>query len=64
VGQDPEAVAMIATDAVFSTRPLKLNLGNALGQWEEKLWPDLFIAQPGVYFSPTKLHNWSDVAAG
>jgi hypothetical protein len=45
-------------------RPLKLHLGNGLGQWEEKLWPDLFIAQPGVYFSPAKLRNSSDAAAG
>lgn len=64
VRQDPEVVLMIATDAVFSTRPLNLDLGSGLGQWEEKLWPDLFSAQPGVYFSPTKLHNSSDVAVG
>jgi hypothetical protein len=24
-------------------------------QWEEKIWPDLFIMQPGIYWSPTKL---------
>jgi hypothetical protein len=55
LGQDPQAVVMLATDAVFSTRPLSLDLGGALGQWEEKVWPDLFIAQPGVYWSPTDL---------
>jgi hypothetical protein len=62
VGQDPEAVVMIATDAIFSTRPLKLDFGKGLGQWEEKPWPDLFIAQPGVYFSPIKLQS-GDTAA-
>lgn len=46
---------MIATDAVYSTRPLPLDIGNGLGQWEQKIWPDLFIAQPGIYWSPTLL---------
>ena len=55
LGQDPQAVVMLATDAIFSTRPLSLDIGGELGQWEEKLWPDLFIAQPGVYWSPSKL---------
>jgi hypothetical protein len=55
IGQDPEAVDMLATDAVFSQRPLSLDIGEGLGQWEEKIWPDLFIAQPGVYWSPSEL---------
>ena len=63
VGQDPEAVVMIATDAVFSTRPLALDIGKGLGQWELKQWPDLFIAQPGVYFSPTLLRHSDDSAS-
>jgi hypothetical protein len=62
VGQDAEAVVMIATDAVFSTRRLALDLGEGLGQWELKEKPDLFIAQPGVYFSPTLLRNSADAA--
>lgn len=57
IGQDPEAVVMLATDAVFSTRPLALDIGEGLGQWEEKVWPDLFIAQPGVYWSPSELEK-------
>jgi hypothetical protein len=51
IAKDPQSVVMIATDAVFSTRPLPLDIGDGLGQWEEKVWPDLFIAQPGVYWS-------------
>jgi hypothetical protein len=54
LAQDPEAVIMLATDAIFSTRRLSLDLGEGLGQWEEKVWPDLFITQPGVYWSPSK----------
>jgi hypothetical protein len=57
LAQDPESVVMLATDAVFSTRPLSLDIGEALGQWDEKVWPDLFIAQPGVYWSPSDLRN-------
>jgi hypothetical protein len=57
IGQDPHSVVMVATDAVFSTRPLALDIGEGLGQWEERVWPDLFIAQPGVYWSPSELEN-------
>lgn len=57
LGQDPLSVVMLATDAVFSTRPLALDTGEGLGQWEEKVWPDLFIAQPGVYWSPSELEK-------
>jgi hypothetical protein len=52
IGHDPGTVVMQATDALFSTRPLPLDVGVGLGQWEPKKWPDLFIAQPGVYWSP------------
>ena len=45
---------MLATDAVYSTRPLPLDIGNGLGQWEAKIWPDLFVVQPGVYWSPSE----------
>ncbi len=57
IGHDPHSVVMLATDAVFSTRPLALDIGEGLGQWEEKIWPDLFIAQPGVYWSPSELEK-------
>jgi hypothetical protein len=46
---------MLATDAVFSREPLSLDVGEGLGQWEEKIWSDLFIAQPGVYWSNSDL---------
>jgi hypothetical protein len=57
LAQDPEAVFMLATDAVYSTRPLSLDIGNGLGQWEPKVWPDMFVVQPGVYWSPSKLEK-------
>jgi hypothetical protein len=55
IGQDPHSVLMAATDAVFSMRPLSLDIGDGLGQWEETRWDDLFIAQPGVYWPPSDL---------
>jgi hypothetical protein len=57
ISPDPYSVVMVATDAVFSMRLLSLDIGEGLGQWEEKIWPDLFIAQPGVYWSPSDLQN-------
>jgi hypothetical protein len=46
----------LATDAAFSRERLSLDVGEGLGQWEEKVWPDLFIAQSGVYWSPSDLN--------
>jgi DNA polymerase type B, organellar and viral len=60
IGHDPEAIVMIATDAVFSKRPLPIDIGNGLGQWGYAEHPDLFITQPGVYFSPTELKAAAD----
>jgi hypothetical protein len=57
LGQDPHFVVMLATDALFSTKPLSLDKGEGLGEWEEKVWPDLFIAKPGVYWSPSDLEK-------
>jgi hypothetical protein len=53
IARKPEAVFAVATDAVFSFEPLKLDIGDGLGQWEEKIWPDLFIVRSGVYWSPS-----------
>jgi hypothetical protein len=57
VGQHPHSVPMAAADAIFSKELLSLDIGEGLGQWEEKIWPDLFIAQPGVYWSPTDVEK-------
>lgn len=44
-------VVMLATDAVFSDRPLPVDIGPGLGQWEHKERAGLFIVQPGIYWS-------------
>ena len=55
LAHDPEAIVMVAPDALYSSRPLPLDIGDGLGRWEEQQWPDLFIVQPGVYWSPSNL---------
>ena len=51
---DPESVIMFATDAIFSNRPLDLDLGGGLGQWEGKEHGRLFIVQPGIYWGASR----------
>lgn len=52
VAQDPSAVVILATDAVYSTRPLDVPISsNELGLWEEKHLEDLFILKNGLYHS-------------
>src|SRR5690242_18808454 len=55
IALDPGAVLMVATDALYTTRPLPLDVGEGLGQWKETVLPDLFIVKPGVYWSPSNL---------
>jgi DNA polymerase type B, organellar and viral len=53
VAHDPEAVVMLATDGVYSTRELPLPIGDTLGTWEQKEHPNgIFIVQPGLYWFP------------
>lgn len=48
---DPDAVVMLASDAIYATRPLPLDIGAGLGQWEQLERPSLFTVQPGLYWS-------------
>lgn len=50
----PDDIIMVATDAVYSLKPLSLDVGKRLGQWECSELEDLFIVQPGLYWSPDK----------
>jgi hypothetical protein len=43
-------VFMVATDGLFSRKPLSLPIGTALGEWDETVWDAAFIVGPGVYF--------------
>lgn len=52
---DPDAICMVATDAIYSVRPLSgLDVGERLGQWEAQTLQGLFIVQPGLYWCPAK----------
>lgn len=54
----PEAVVMIATDAVYSTVPLALPCSDRLGEWGEKIHDEgLFVIQSGVYFAGAGARN-------
>ena len=42
---------MLATDAVYSLKPLALPFGDQLGEWEATHHPRLFVVQPGLYWA-------------
>lgn len=60
----PGAIIMAATDAVVSLEPLALPLGDRLGLWGEKKLEDLFIVQPGLYWSASKAKKKSRGLSG
>lgn len=49
--QNQKAIIAIATDGIWSTEPLKLDIGTDLGQWEFELLTSFTSVQAGVYFS-------------
>lgn len=48
---------MVATDALYSLKPLSLPTGTALGEWSCEVAPDIFIIQPGLYAVGGKLNT-------
>lgn len=53
--QAPDDILMIATDGIYSRKPLTLPIGEELGQFETSppyAW--IFLVQPGVYWLPGK----------
>lgn len=50
--QEPMSIVSFATDAVFSSKPLRLNCPavKELGQWEFQRHDGMVIAMPGVYW--------------
>lgn len=50
----PGKICMMATDAIYSTEKLDLDIGEKLGQWEHVELPYMFIVQPGLYWSKKK----------
>ena len=54
ISQAPDQVVMIATDGIYTLKPLKLDVGERLGQWEHEIINGLMIVQPGLYWCPEK----------
>jgi hypothetical protein len=54
IALSPDNIVMVATDAVYSLKPLELETGDGLGQWEAAELDGLFIVQPGLYWCPAK----------
>lgn len=48
---DPEAVLCTATDGIYSLRPLALDIGTDLGQWEAKTTERITLVRPGIYWT-------------
>jgi hypothetical protein len=63
VARNPTAVFKLSTDAVFSTEPLDLPLGNELGQWKPTQLEDLLVLGNGIYHSPTLDENGIPIAS-
>jgi DNA polymerase type B, organellar and viral len=61
---DPRDVVMLATDGVYSLKPLKLKAGGGLGQWGVKDFPSLFVVQPGLYWPPRSGDDWRPKSRG
>lgn len=51
--QQPDAIIAAATDGIYSTHPLTLNVGKGLGQWEVDEWDYLKMIMNGVYLGCT-----------
>ena len=55
IGKAGDKVVMVATDAVFTTEPIDLPIGNELGEWSADEYPDIFVIQPGLYVAGGRL---------
>lgn len=51
IAQNPEAVLCTATDGIYATRRLKLDIGSDLGQWEHKQVDRITLVRPGIYWT-------------
>lgn len=53
---DIDSVVAFETDALFTSRPLKVQIGSGLGEWEETVFTSLSYVQSGHYYG-TKLND-------
>lgn len=62
--QSPKDVISFATDAVFTTKPLDLDIGKELGQWTADEFKGMTIVQAGVYFLQNQEGEWYEKFRG
>lgn len=48
--QAPESIVFLATDGIYSTKPLDVPLGKGLGEWDYQRHVGLTVVQSGVYW--------------
>lgn len=53
VMQSPLSIISIATDGIYSMKPLDLDIGENLGQWEYTQHESITLVQPGFYWFST-----------
>lgn len=49
--QNPRAIIAVATDGIWSTAPLNLDVGDNLGQWKYEKLKGFTSVQAGIYFT-------------
>ena len=66
VALDPDAVIMLATDGVFTSRPLPLPIDTdkTLGAWGVTVYDEFASIASGVYFSRRAGRPWSSICRG
>jgi hypothetical protein len=62
--QDEDAIIMFATDGLFSTRPLVVDEGPNLGQWERSNAAEMLAVQSGVYLTRDARDGWHKKTRG
>lgn len=45
----PHAIIAFATDGIYSTERLPVDIGTRMGEWEETVYDKMIIFQPGLY---------------
>lgn len=53
--QAPDSIIAVETDGIYSEKPLMLDIGKNLGQWDEQQYSGMLFMQSGVYYTLDKL---------
>lgn len=53
MAQEPKAIVACETDGIYSLEPLRVPIGNGLGEWESEVYGEAVYVQSGVYWMKT-----------